>query len=193
MTPRISEKDAHGLKRLFVAVAPELRRFASKLVQGDYASADDLVQDVFHDAALAWHTLGGCDIDHQRAWLFAVLKNKAISRWKANSRVDMDLGLDVSCSNFDDTFDKALTSIALERCWEALKGMPTARYRVAYLRWHEQWSTTEIAQFLGIEKSTVRVHLKNARDGLVAVVGSDISFAEDPEASVGEHGEEAAS
>ncbi|MGQ0775376.1 MAG: hypothetical protein ACT4NY_13290 [Pseudonocardiales bacterium] len=43
MTRRIPENTAQEVELLFVAVAAELRRFAAKLVQGDYTAADDLV------------------------------------------------------------------------------------------------------------------------------------------------------
>ncbi|MGQ0775375.1 MAG: RNA polymerase sigma factor [Pseudonocardiales bacterium] len=141
-----------------------------------------MIQEVFHDAALAWDILGNSDLDRQRAWLFTVTKNKSISRWKANTRVEVGINLDFLPSGCDDTHDKALNSIALERCWDVLREMPLARYRVAYLRWHEQWSTREIAELFGIEQSTVRVHLKDARDLLVRAVGPDVLLATDPEA-----------
>lgn len=193
MTRRIPEGIAVEVERLFIAVAPELFCFARRIVQGDYACAEDLVQEVFHDAALAWEVLGARDVGLQRAWLFKVLKNKATSQWKADVRMIVGVDLDDEpCDGRDDTYDKALNSIAVERCWEVVRRMPLARHRVAYLRWHEEWSTREIAQFLKIEQSTVRVHLKNARDELMTAVGSDVFFAEDPE--VRDHqGKEAAS
>lgn len=182
MTRRISEEIAAEVERLFIAVAPELFCFARRIVQGDYAHAEDLVQEVFHDAALAWKILGARDVGLQRAWLFKTLKNKAISRWKADVRVIVGIDFDDGTCDGSDTHDKALNSIAVERCWEVLRGMPFARYRVAYLRWHEEWSTHEIAQFLKIKQSTIRVHLKNARDELMTVVGPDVFFVDDPEA-----------
>jgi RNA polymerase sigma-70 factor, ECF subfamily len=191
VTRRIPEAVAGEVERLFTAVAPELFCFARKIVQGDYAQAEDLVQEVFHDAARAWEVLGARDVGLQRAWLFKVLKNKAISRWRSDTRATVDIDLDGIPCDVDDTCDKALKSITVERCWEVVRRMPLARHRVAYLRWHEEWSTREIAQFLKIEQSTVRVHLKNARDELIAAVGLNEFFADDPEAR-GHQGEEAA-
>lgn len=192
MTRRIPENNADEIALLFVAVAAELRRFASKLAQGDYASADDLVQEVFHDAAFQWESLRNCDIDRQRAWLFSVLKNKSIDRWKADQRVNVSLDLAPPHSDRDDTHNKALNAIILERCWMTISKMPAIRHRVAYLRWHDDWSTAEIACLLGIDQSTVRGHLKRARDELVRGVGANVVFIADSE-MCDQQGEEAAS
>jgi predicted ArsR family transcriptional regulator len=42
--------------------------------------------------------------------------------------------------------------------------MPEARQRAAFLKRIEGWSSAEIAELLGISQSTVRAHLKLARD-----------------------------
>jgi RNA polymerase sigma-70 factor (ECF subfamily) len=182
MTRRIPESSAAEVGCLFTSVAAELSRFAATLVQGDQAGAEDLVQEVFHDAALNWDKLRQCDLGHQRAWLFRALRNKAITRWNTAKRVNIGLDSAGPSSDPDDTHDKALTSIALDRCWKVLKAMPPGRYRVAYLRWHEDWSSAEIAEHLGIVGSTVRGHLKKARDELDRAVGPDVTFLSDREA-----------
>jgi DNA-directed RNA polymerase specialized sigma24 family protein len=56
--------------------------------------------------------------------------------------------------------------------------MPPMRQRVAFLRWGEEWTCAEIAEWLGISSSTVRAHLKHARDELAVVIGPDVPFAE---------------
>lgn len=56
--------------------------------------------------------------------------------------------------------------------------MPKARQRVAFLKWGEEWSSAEIAELLGITQSTVRAHLKLARDELAEEMGSQIPFAD---------------
>lgn len=173
MARRIPEQAARGVADLFLEVAPDLRRFAVKLTQGDCPAADDLVQEVFHDAALAWSVLHERDSGQRRAWLFTVVRNKAFSRWRADARVEVGLELEPAPSPAEDTWDKAFNAMTLERCWKTLSCMPPTRYRVAYLRWREQWSTAEIATLLEISPSTVRVHLKNARDELVQLLGPD--------------------
>jgi len=73
----------------------------------------------------------------------------------------------------------ALSRIALDRCLEAINKMPPVQHRVAYLRWHEEWSTREIAHELGIAQATVRVHLMNVRNALRDEVGDELLVAEE--------------
>ena len=47
--------------------------------------------------------------------------------------------------------------------------MPKTRQRIAFLKWGEDWSSAEIAELMGISQSTVRAHLKLARDELAAI------------------------
>jgi len=192
VTPRIPKRWATEVACLYTAVALDLTGFARKLVQGDVVRADDLVQDVFHEAALGWHRIRRLDIGEQRAWLFSVARKKAISRWRASSLLDVWADTETCTFGTDDTHDKALNSIALARCWEVVKAMPPVRYRVAYLRWHEDWSPAEIGRLLNIAQSTVRVHLKNARDELQRAVGADVTFLADSD-PFGDQGEEVTS
>jgi RNA polymerase sigma-70 factor (ECF subfamily) len=191
MTRPIPERWRDELAELHACAANDLFLFAfSTLVQGHGESAYDLVQDVYCAAALGWGSLRLLDRDRQRAWLFRTLKNKAIDRWRESKRehVGPESAPARWSSDRDDTHDKALTLIVLERCWKVLAAMPARQFRVAYLRWHEGWSSAEIAEHLGIACSTVRVHLKNARDELRRAVGPDVTFL-----SVPESGEEAVS
>lgn len=56
--------------------------------------------------------------------------------------------------------------------------MPQVRQRVAFLKWGEEWSSAEIADLLGISQSTVRAHLKLARDELAEELGSEVSITD---------------
>lgn len=178
MTPRIPEHAAREVACLFATVAQDLHRFACRLTHGDNALAEDLVQEVFKAAALKWDEVRKKDLDRQRAWLFRVLKNKEISNWRTSSRCQITPDIEEPAADPNSTHEKALHAIALDRCWAVIKAMPPNRHRVAYLRWHEAWSTDEIANFLNITPSTVRVHLKNARDELKTAVGPDVVFLE---------------
>ena len=81
--------------------------------------------------------------------------------------------------------------MALDRCLQAIQKMPPAQHRVAYLCWHEDWSTKEIARELGIAQATVRVHLMNARRDLVDAVGNEIVLAEERDDEDDSRGKEA--
>ncbi|WP_169735390.1 RNA polymerase sigma factor [Actinokineospora inagensis] len=163
------------MAELFQHTAEGLHLHALRLNQGDPASAEDLVQEVFQAAALAWATLRCLDSDRRRAWLFRVLQNKSIDRWRS-SACDAPLADMVVSTAAEDTYHRAIHSILLERCWKLLRSMPTARFRVAYLTWHEDMTTGEIAEHLGIAPTTVRVHRKHARDEIIETIGPDVPF-----------------
>ncbi|MGV9295958.1 RNA polymerase sigma factor [Amycolatopsis sp. NPDC003676] len=188
MPRRISDQAAKEVADLFTAVARDLYRYAVTLVQGDRAAADDLVQEAFHAAARGWDELRGREPGQQRAWLFVVVSNKAKSRWKAADRVEVGtehVERRAGASAPEDTWEKTVCALRLEACRKVVDRMPPTRHRVAHLRWYEQWSTREIAELLGIAESTVRVHLKNARDELAAALGPDLLLTEEPAAPAG--------
>ena len=66
--------------------------------------------------------------------------------------------------------------------------MPPARHHVVCLRWIAGWSAAEISIELAIQQTTVRVHLKNARDTLITAIGPDVPFLD--ELPVGEPSQE---
>jgi RNA polymerase sigma factor (sigma-70 family) len=74
--------------------------------------------------------------------------------------------------------------MALDRALKVVKEMPPIRHRVACLRVLAGLSTAEVADLLGISQSTVRVHLKAARDTLMREVGPILPF-EDDDAGIG--------
>ena len=62
-----------------IAVIPRLRRYA-RLLSGDAARADDLVQDVLARACEKWHLYRpGSDL---RAWLFSIMHNLNVNQWR---------------------------------------------------------------------------------------------------------------
>jgi RNA polymerase sigma-70 factor (ECF subfamily) len=138
------------------------------------------VQVTFHAAAVEWErTLSSLNDDSRRKWLHRVLRNKAIDQWRATTSRQLPLEqLERTTGPREETFRNALSSIILQRCWERIANMPPARQRVAFLVWGEEWTCAEIAGVLGVSPSTVRAHLKLARDELADVIGPDVPFAD---------------
>ena len=78
--------------------------------------------------------------------------------------------------------EQALSSIALERCWRIIQGLPQRQHAVALLRWQLDMKESEIAQVLGMNEKTVSVHLYRVRRKLLLQVGTDHPFdGDDPE------------
>jgi RNA polymerase sigma-70 factor (ECF subfamily) len=139
---------------------------------------------VFQAATTEWERqLCRLDQEAQRKWLYRVLKHKAIDRWRTSRREFLiaEPAKTAASGPPQETYHRALSSIVLQRCWARMRQMPEIRQRVAFLRWSEEWSSREIADLLGINQSTVRVHLMRARDELAEEIGSQVSLTDSGE------------
>jgi RNA polymerase sigma-70 factor (ECF subfamily) len=166
---------------LFRAEAGQLARYASRTLPFiSETDVEDLVQVTFQAAAVEWEkTLSSLDQDCRNKWLRRVLRNKAIDQWRSPTSRQLPLEqVERTAGPGQETWRAALSLIILRRCWEAIAKMPSMRQQVAFLRWGEEWTCAEIAEWLGIMPATVRSHLKRARDQLAIEIGPDIPFAE---------------
>jgi RNA polymerase sigma-70 factor, ECF subfamily len=188
--PRVSRETAVEVALLMKDTAEMVFRRAVRATGGDRYEAEDLVQEAYQAAAAQWPQIRRWSRDRQMAWLLRIVINKAIDRWRVLGRLRV-------VSNLPDDLQTpaaervALSRVAAERCLEVIKKMPRVQRRVAYLRWHEEWTTQEIALELGIKPPTVRVHLKNARDKLLTAVGDEVFLTEDSDEQEEYPGEEA--
>jgi RNA polymerase sigma factor (sigma-70 family) len=185
VTRRISEDIAAEITVLFLATAPGLRAYACTLPNVDESKADDLVQEAFQAATLAWNNMAGRDMAGRRAWLFAVVRNKTVDQWRKDRNSVPITELPEPPFFRDPTADYALSGMALAKCWAVIQGMPPIRKKVAFLRWSEGWTSAEIGDWLGISQATVRGHLRAARGELMIEAGADVSFISDPEIDEG--------
>lgn len=172
---RISARDAEELAACFTGCARELFGYACVLVRGDQALADDLVQATFEAAGRAWCTVGSLAEDRRRGWLRATLANIAVSGFRREAAFrDRLPRIEARYRQTEaDTPAQALSSIALERCWEIIQGLPERQHVVAVLRWQQDMKEGEIAAALGISEKTVSAHLHRARRKLIAALGPD--------------------
>lgn len=173
----ISDEAADAVEVLFRAEAARLFSYACTLPGVGRSDAEDLVQVTFYAAAVEWERLSLLDEESRRRWLYRVLRNKAVDQWRAGeSRRLSPVPAEMAAVTIGETYHEALCSIVLQRCWDRISQMPTVRQRVAFLRWGEDWSCADIAAELGISASTVRAHLKVARDELAAEIGPEVPF-----------------
>jgi RNA polymerase sigma-70 factor, ECF subfamily len=172
---RISARDADELAACFTACARELFGYACVLVRGDRALADDLVQATFEAAGKAWCTVRGLTVDQRGGWLRATLTNIAVSGFRREAAFrDRLPRIEARYRQTEaDTPAQAFSSIALERCWHVIEGLPERQHVVAVLRWQQDMKEGEIAAALGISEKTVSAHLHRARRKLIAALGPD--------------------
>jgi len=172
------------VEKLYRAAAPDLFSRARFLSQGNRAQAEDLTQLVFQAAITRWSTgcnpVGSLDYENQVRWLYGVLNHKAADACRVGSREGPipDLDLDRLQAPHD-TAHHALCSIDLDRALLVIKEMPRVRHLVASLRLLSGLPTGDVAAMLGIEQSTVRWHLNEARKELRRMVGPIMPIEDD--------------
>jgi RNA polymerase sigma-70 factor, ECF subfamily len=196
---RISPREAEELAACFRAYARDLFGYACVLTRRDRAMAEDLVQAAFEAAAEAWHVLGDLTDEQRRGWLRRMLASIAVDGFRRETAFRDRL------PRIEALYQKiqadppeqappeqappeqappkqALSSIALERCWRIIQGLPQRQHAVALLRWQLDMKESEIAQVLGMNEKTVSVHLYRVRRKLLLQVGTDHPFdGDDPE------------
>ena len=149
--------DADGI----VAHIPPLRRYARALT-GDYAAAEDLVQDTLERA---WRRLQlwrqGSNL---RAWLFTIMHNVFINQLKddqgrQNQAVDSaEVKLPVTPPQDD--------RLELRDLNKALRMLSAEQREVVLLIGLEQMSYDEVAKVLGVPVGTVMSRLSRGREQL---------------------------
>ena len=178
---RISPAARAELGALYQDVQEDLWHYAFRLMAKDRGHAEDLSQEVFQAAARQWPQLRSQGRDRQRAWLHAVMKNKAMDHWRQRQRKaplplpDTGPATVAAC----DTPRTAISNVLLHKCWEAIDEMPPARRTVALLRWHADWTPSEISRGLEMSLKTVHAHLTTARRELARDFGDEVVFPSD--------------
>ena len=166
---KIPPREAQELATCFRAHASDLFGRACVLTRGDLALAHDLVQAAFEAAGGAWQVLGDLAEEQRRSWLGG---RSPISLWTASAARRPsatgcpDRGPATGRSR-PTLPEQALSSIALERCWRIIQGLPEHQHAVALLRWGLDMKESEIATVLDMDEKTVSVHLYRVRRKLI--------------------------
>ena len=142
---------------------PALRRYAWSLLRHQQ-DADDLVQDTLV-RALDFLPRRTRDTD-MKPWLFAILHNLAVSRWRT-ARRRMAVFKIVSADGLDVPVPPAQEwSLATQDMLRGLDRLPTDQREVLLLVTVEGLEYRDVATILGIPIGTVMSRLSRARDAL---------------------------
>jgi RNA polymerase sigma-70 factor (ECF subfamily) len=175
---KISPHEAEELAGCFTAHARELFGYACWLTRGDQALAHDLVQAAFEAAARTWQALRQMAEEQRDSWLRQTLANIAVNGFRREAAFHDRLPrIEARYRKVQaDPPEQAFSSIALERCWRIIRGLPERQHAVALLRWGLDMKEVEIASVLGMSEKTVSVHLHRVRRKLIAQLGPDHPF-----------------
>lgn len=150
---------------------PSLRRYARSLVR-DTSEADDLVQDCLERAIRRWGQRRGHS--DTRSWLFSILHNLAISRWRRIQRQGRHMAI-------DDATDAALSQPANQSdgmdhadLIRALADLSPDDRAVLLLVGVEQLTYAQTAAVLGVPIGTVMSRLSRARERLARRIAAPV-------------------
>lgn len=150
---------AEGVEQILAHI-PALRRYA-RLLAGDAASADDLVQDTLERACIKWSLWKpGTAL---RAWLMTLMHNLYLNRVRSQGRDDDHDILDEASAPYHEPLALAPDLMDLER---ALARLSPVLRTVVLLVSVEEYTYAEAAQILQIPVGTVMSRLHRAREAL---------------------------
>ena len=136
-----------------------LFRFAYRLT-GSVADAEDVVQACFLELLRS-----DCSYDPKRApirtWLFGVVRNQSLKRFRQRSSADLPELVDPGSPE-----QEALRTEIGETVRRAVLMLPEMQREVLVLSHYEQMSPAEIAAILEIDIGAVKSRLQRARAGL---------------------------
>lgn len=144
---------------------PALRRYAFALLR-DRDRADDLVQDTLERALSRW-LLRRPDGD-VRAWLFAILRNLHVSRWRRDRRHGTTVDLDGVATPSVAARQEA--ALEVHDVLAAMDQLPEEQKSLLLLVGVEDFSYDDAARILGMPIGTVMSRLSRARQKLRSVV-----------------------
>lgn len=164
----------------YLAHAHTVRRHAARAALGDYQAAEDATQEAFMAAVRDWPRFRQLPSAHQRTWLCGRARWRVIDGWRATSG---EYPVDALPDQPDPQAceDTLLADIATERFWRVITTVvPRRAARAAYLRWHEGWTMTGIARYLGIDRATalrdLNKVLEAARQEVTRQMRDEIGF-----------------
>ena len=142
-----------------------LFRFAYRLT-GSVADAEDIVQECFLELLRP-----ACSYDpgrtSVRTYLFGVVRNQSLKRWRKNDLAEEDVGGDSMPARHDRSPESQVLRTELEDVVaSAVKQLPETQREVLILAHYEQMPLAEIARVMALDLGAVKSRLQRARASL---------------------------
>jgi len=159
---RSLEGDAQAFEELVTRWHPRLWRHAYCLI-GEREAAQDVVQE-------AWLAMvkGLSRLDAAGAfagWAYRIVANKCVDRVRQQDR-QRRLSEHLAQEASRDHREGAHGSERADSLWSALERLPGDRRVLLCMRYVEEFTTTQIADILGVPEGTVKSRLYHARQEL---------------------------
>jgi RNA polymerase sigma-70 factor (sigma-E family) len=143
-----------------------LVRLAAVLV-GDFATAEDVVQDSFIAMHRAWRRL------RDTGMALPYLRRSVINRSRSvlRHRVVADRQFPMLAPELPSAEDSALAVVRRSSVLAALSMLPSRQREVMVLRYYADLSEAQIAAALGISRGAVKSHTARAKESIRAMLG----------------------
>ena len=151
--PPDEPKDFAGFYR---ATVQPLRRYLTRLLGGNAAQAEDVAQDTY---VRLYPAMQRQDVRSPKAFLYTTARRLVIDQVRRRNLAPMDgvgpLELDAHARAEPDVRDQVAARLELERFERAVAGLPPGCRAVFVLNTAEHLTHAQIAERLGLAKSTV--------------------------------------
>ncbi|CAM5719085.1 RNA polymerase sigma factor OS=Streptomyces alboniger OX=132473 GN=CP975_13345 PE=3 SV=1 [Streptomyces alboniger] len=140
------------IRHIYDQYGPPLVRYATRLLDGDWHKAEDILQET---AARAWKhaRLLGTDGDQVRPWLFTVARNLVIDHHRARRIRPLEL---MPVEELDASWDTTESTITSQVVLRALRELNEQQRTVIRLMYYVGCSVAQAAEHLGIPPGTVK-------------------------------------
>ncbi|GLW57484.1 sigma-70 family RNA polymerase sigma factor [Kitasatospora phosalacinea] len=131
---------------------PLLVRYATRLLDGDWHKAEDIIQET---AVRAWkhgRSLGDRG-EHVRPWLYAVTRNLVIDHHRARRTRPLEL---VPVEDLDASWDSTESTLTTHAVLGALRELNEQQRTVIRLMYYLECSVAQAAEYLDVPPGTVK-------------------------------------
>ncbi|MET8227274.1 sigma-70 family RNA polymerase sigma factor [Streptomyces sp. NPDC004082] len=140
------------IRDVYDRYGPLLVRYATRLLDGDWHKAEDILQET---AARAWKhgRFLGTRGDHIRPWLFTVARNLVIDHHRARRNRPLEL---MPVEDLDASWDSTEATITSHAVLKALRELNEQQRTVIRLMYSLECSVAQAAEHLGVPPGTVK-------------------------------------
>lgn len=143
----------------------------AKVMLGDQAAAEDIVQDAFLGLFRRWPSL--VDQDRVLAYLRASVLNGCRTAYRGRTRRDRALRLAPATQDMVSAEESALIGEANREVMAALRALPARQREAVILRYYLDLSEDQAAQAMKVSRGTVKSATSRGRAALARMLKED--------------------